>query len=556
MLSNDDDPNCEPIAVVELIPASDPWGQITIIDNGQHLLYSPSSEWQGKSEAGVQMFAFDYVVADIDGNRSDPATVTVRVKPYDDNSPPELRRKLDGTTREMRTVVEEGQQVEYDVMADWFDPDGDDLRLESAVAIRAGETVASSRGLVQYRARGVTPGDQKVAITVSDGSARTTEEMTVTVHPDGSKLEPITSDDFVQVAEGATVTLFPLANDSDPNEDRIDLIPGWSSDGVGFAAGHDPATNAVEILGIEAGVYRLPYEASDGIETTPATIRLEVLAADDVNDAPVAVPDRVSIRPNRVINVDVLSNDVDPDGDLLAVVDVASTRLVDAEQGGVRATAVDRRMVQLEVVAGSTGEPPTGPFTVSYVVRDGHEVERLELPEADKRAAELQAKGSITVLVQPDVIDQPPVTEPDSAVVRSGDVVAIPVLRNDSDPDGDQLVLLPLSAEAEAAFASSGAGFAWTEGRFLYVQGGAPTTQPASITYSVQAGDIVATGEARVTVKPDVNTNPNNPPQAPTLELRAIRNSDMRVKVPLSGVDPDGDSVSLESASLVGDGPA
>ncbi len=44
---------------------------------------------------------------------------------------------------------------------------------------------------------------------------------------------------------------------------------------------------------------------------------------------------------------------------------------------------------------------------------------------------------------------------------------------------------------------------------------------------------------------PDAETNPNQPPAPPDLELRAIRNATVRVPIPSYGVDPDGDAVVL-----------
>ena len=37
VLNNDDDVNCEPIAIVSVSPSGDSWGRLTIIDDGQHL---------------------------------------------------------------------------------------------------------------------------------------------------------------------------------------------------------------------------------------------------------------------------------------------------------------------------------------------------------------------------------------------------------------------------------------------------------------------------------------------------------------------------------------
>ncbi len=94
LLNNDDDVNCEPIAIASVEPAQGEWGQLTIINNGQHVLYSPSDAMLGLAKESIQTFQFTYVVSDIGGNTSAPATATVSVKDYAlGNSPPELRPK-------------------------------------------------------------------------------------------------------------------------------------------------------------------------------------------------------------------------------------------------------------------------------------------------------------------------------------------------------------------------------------------------------------------------------------------------------------------------------
>src|SRR5690606_2288245 len=117
-------------------------GDLTVIDNGQHILYSPSDAYVAR---GVDsQFTFTYVVKDIGGHASQAKTVTVNIRDYDvGNSPPALRPKGNDTTREMRTLVEEGKSVSYGVLADWWDPDGDDLRLVSALAQGEGEVAAN-----------------------------------------------------------------------------------------------------------------------------------------------------------------------------------------------------------------------------------------------------------------------------------------------------------------------------------------------------------------------------------------------------------------------------
>ena len=144
-----------------------------------------------------------------------------------------------------------------------------------------------------------------------------------------------------------------------------------------------PQGDSVEITAIEPGVYALDYEATDGVDATKGTVRLEIVAPGEVNSAPIAVPDQAKLRPDRVVNVDVLANDVDADGDLLALTDV-QVSAGDPALGIVRATLVDRRMVQVQVVPGPNGEDPVGPFVVTYVVSDGQEQSPCERRAVDR----------------------------------------------------------------------------------------------------------------------------------------------------------------------------
>ncbi len=546
VLTNDDDYNCEPIAISSVAPMSGEWGTLTVIDDGQHLLYSPSDAMLAGADDEIQSFQFAYTVSDAGGNTSKQATVTVAVKGIElGNSPPALRPKGADVTREMKAVVEEGQAVGYDVLSDWWDPDGDDLQMVSASPESEGEVSATPDGLVRYSANGVSPGILPVAVTMSDGIESATETLEVTVRPIGSQLPPVTTNDFVTTVVGATATVMPLANDSDPNEDTLSMRPLWTEENN---AGYDTRQvgDAVEITANEAGSYLLRYEATDGEESTPGSILVTVLEPTEDNQAPVAVPDQVKLRPDRVVNVDVLANDVDLDGDLLAVVD-ADVGTSDPSRGEVRASIVDRRMVQIEVVPGPNGEEPTGLFSVSYQLADGFESVRATTDRTSEESIQeaLQTRGAITVLVQPSSDDQPPILTADEAVVRVGDVVEVPVLRNDIDPDADQIHLVGVDPERSAAMEQAGEAVAWVEGRNVMVFGQEPGRY--SLFYSAEAGGREASAELtiRVTEPADAETNPNQPPEPDDLEVRAIRGGSVRVRVPLTGVDPDGDSVTL-----------
>jgi len=554
LLHNDDDLNCQPLAIAQLVPSQGEWGALTVVDNGQHVLYSPSDAYLTGARDRQLSFTFQYTVQDTQLNESAPADVTVRVRDLPGNNPPALRPKGDDT-RQMRTVVEEGKEIAYNVMPDWWDPDGDDLRLVGAVALTDGRTASTPEGVVTYRAFGVGPGVYDVEVTVTDGYADWTETLEVTVKPTGSAIPPTTADDFLTLSVGQTATISPLDNDSDGNKDELTLIPAWPAAPEGYQA-RKLSGEVVEITGHEPGVYQLDYLASDGTSSEQAAIRVEVRGTQEHNTAPVAVPDKVTLRPNRVVNVEVLGNDVDLDGDLLGVIDV-DVPLGDPDAGEVRATIVDRRMLQLEVVPGPTGTTPTGPFDVFYRVTDGREGERAATgASADQQAADRdRSRGTVTILIQPPGVDQPPVAGDDTAKVRTGSVVAVPVLRNDVDPDSDEIELVGVTEQSAAAFTEAGGGIAWATGRDVYVWGAGPRFEPYVLAYEIVANGVRATGQLTITVtaEPDDDQNQNQLPEPPQLVLRAVRNAAVRLQVPTTGIDPDGDSVGLTEVGVPGE---
>src|SRR6185437_12447758 len=58
---------------------------------------------------------------------------------------------------------------------------------------------------------------------------------------------------------------------------------------------------------------------------------------------------------------------------------------------------------------------------------------------------------------------QPPIANPDSITVRAGAAIDIPVLANDSDPDGETLTLVPTLPQNVPA----GAGLLFASGNVL-----------------------------------------------------------------------------------------
>src|SRR5690606_9146781 len=100
----------------------------------------------------------------------------------------------------------------------------------------------------------------------------------------------------------------------------------------------------------------------------------------------------------------------DPDGDVLIVRGFA--RVPD----GIKASLVDQRFVRIEATDSFDGERAE----VVYHLTDG----------------EHQVEGIISVTESANAGNRPPVAIDDQITARAGSLVSIPVLSNDTDPDG------------------------------------------------------------------------------------------------------------------------
>jgi hypothetical protein len=283
----------------------------------------------------------------------------------------------------------------------------------------------------------------------------------------------------------------------------------------------------------KAGDYRITYLASDGgPEGGFGVIRFRAIESDE-NQPPQAVSDTVTVQRGRAVNINVLGNDYDPDGDVMVV---TSAVIDDPTIPEVEAVVVNGQFVR--VTAGTLPEP-TRPVPITYSVSDGVN----EQP--------VTAKLLVQVVAPPE--NRAPDVQPDQAVVRAGDVVTIDVLANDTDPDSDPLTII--SAKIET---SSIGGAVWVSGnkvRFLAGQ------EPGRVYLSYEADDSplrdrlhAKSTEVQIDVTAPIDKeNVNTAPQARPLEIRVYSGGRATVVVPVDGVDPDGDSVRLLGLGPISD---
>jgi len=158
------------------------------------------------------------------------------------------------------------------------------------------------------------------------------------------------------------------------------------------------------------GFYTVTATAKNGTSYSGSTTATYVVSNPTANQPPVANNDSAATDSGKSVIIPVLANDSDPDGDALKV--------ASATQGG-GGTVVVNVDNTLTYTAAATF---SGTDSFSYSASDG-------------RGGSDTAVVTVTVAAA----NTPPVAVNDSAATQSGKPVIIPVLANDTDPDGDAL---------------------------------------------------------------------------------------------------------------------
>ncbi|MGN6428320.1 MAG: Ig-like domain-containing protein [Leifsonia sp.] len=495
VLLNDYDPNGDVLTIDSFTAIPETQGTLQLTNADQQLQLSLPDNASG-------VIAFDYTISDGRGGTA-TAHVTVAVRGPAENAPPVC-------VRTAKAVVQAGGRVNTSVLGDCYDPDGDPFFLASATAAAPDTTTYTPQGQVAFSDHGAGGDLKDIALVLSDGRTEGTGQLAVTVRPPGQV--PIIADPFAVVTyQGQEVTVNPLDHVRGGNGTvRLSTVPSKAD--ATLTPDYQGGTFRFE--SDQPGTHNIEYSVTDGVVTSTGLVRIEVKAPPGAKTAPIAVPHTAFIREQSTQDVDVLSTDIDPSGGVLLV-----TGVTDPGPGtGVRVQVLQQRTLRVTLT-----RPLTEPVDFHY---------RLSNGLAD-------TEGTVTVIQLPPLtVHQPPIAVPDSAAVRVGDVVDIPVLANDVQPDGDKLTLDPKLATPLPA----GAGLLCASGDHLrYLAPAKPGNYTAA--YRVFGADGQwATAEVSIAVR-ERDAATNNPPVPKTVTGRVIAGDTVRITVPLSGIDPDGDSV-------------
>ncbi len=351
------------------------------------------------------------------GANAVPGLVRIDVLPESDVAlPPVAVRDV--------ALLPSGREVLVNVLANDTDPAGGILVVQSvtvppnsgiAVAVLNHETLRiSDQSALSQQVR--------ISYRISNGVDTAEGEVIVIPVPAPPTLRPpVANDDQAVVRAGDIVTIPVLENDYHPNGDAIHVSPDLiapliepeqgemfvSQDTLRFRASATPGT-----------VYAT-YEAVDSTGQRDAGyVTIQVLPVNaDTNTAPRPRDLTARVLSGSRVQIAVPLDGIDQDGDSVELIGIAS-----APSKG--------RIVE------------TGPnFLLYEAFADSSGVDSFTYRVRDRLGKEATAPIRIGI-APPEASNQAPYAVKDSVIMRPGRTVAVPVLLNDSDPDGDEFALV------------------------------------------------------------------------------------------------------------------
>ena len=322
-------------------------------------------------------------------------------------------------------TTDEDMPVSGSLLPNDTDPDGDNLVVSTTPVDEPdnGTVTINPDGTFTYTPDPNFEGTDTFQYEVCDDGnpvACDTATVTITVNPENDP--PIALDDSYPLTEDTPLTDNLTTNDSDPENDNLTVTTTpvnspnngtvtLSTDGT-FTYTPDPSFN-----GRDTFFYKI---CDDGNPILCDTAKV-ILAIDPENDPPVAIDDIVVTPINKPAQGDLLTNDFDPENDDITV----NTIPVETPTNG-------RLTIN-----------PDGSYTYqpdfNFVGEDNFDYEICDngIPQACDTAT------VVVYIIDDNVgVNDPPIAINDNFVTNvNKPIIAVNLLTNDVDPDGDDLIL-------------------------------------------------------------------------------------------------------------------
>lgn len=463
VLSNDTDPDGDALSVSAVTQAAH--GSVEVISEGSDagkVRYTPQAHFFGAD-------AFTYTVSDGHGTT---ATATVTITVSNVNDPP--------VTVNDNVTASEDTAVTIDVRLNDTDLDGDTLSVtvvgtpEHGTAILL--TTGADAGRVRYTPSANVHGTDSFTYTIDDGqggSATGTAVVTVASVND----PPTAGGDAAAVLEDSAANVIDVLSNDSSTPDGAEVLAvtavGGAAHGTvsviaqGGDAGKVSYTPNQNFFGSDTFTYTVG-DGNGGVATAAVTVTVT-----NVNDAPSGANDSKSTAEDSAVVVDVRANDSDVDNDPLILVNVTQPSHGSAAIGTGSETGQ---------VVYTPGANFFGTDSFTYTVGDGH-----------------GGTATATVAVTVTAVNDGPAATGDGAEATGQTAVAIDVLANDVDADGDELSVTTIGAPAHGIATLLTVGP--DAGKVSYAAESGFTGSD-SFTYTISDGALTATATVTIVVSP------------------------------------------------------
>jgi hypothetical protein len=447
VLANDTDVEGNPLAItgVSVNPAHG-----TVVNNNGSFLYTPNANFNGSD-------SFSYTITDSNGGTA-AATVNITVTAV--NDAPIATADTASTSEDTAVTI--------NVLANDTDVEAEALSISSFSTPTKG-SLSQSNGSFLYTPNANANGSDSFSYVISDASGATATA-TVNVTIAAVNDAPIANNDTASTSEDTAVTINVLANDSDVEGNPL-AITGVSGNPTRGTVVNNNGSFLYTPNANANGSDSFTYVISDGNGgTASATVNVTIVA---VNDAPIANPDTASTSEDTAVTINVLSNDTDVEAEALSISSFSTPTKGSLSQNN-----------------GSFLYTPNananGSDSFSYVISDAS-----------------GATATATVNVTIAAVNDAPIATADVVTTNEDTAITIPVLANDTDVEGNSLVVTGVSGgPANGTLLNNNGSFRYT-----------PNTNfngSDSFTYTISDGNG---GTASATVNITV-ASVNDPPKA------------------------------------------
>jgi outer membrane protein OmpA-like peptidoglycan-associated protein len=448
VISNDSDPDKDTLTITSTSTPSN-GGTVEIISN--KIKYTPATDYSGTD-------SFTYIISDGQGHTA-TASVKVTINAAADSGRPILSPNYAATYGEVPIMIR--------VLADDTDPDGDTLVLTRISTAPNSGTATIVNDEVKYQANSGYIGSDSFYYEVTDNNGHTlSEKVTIDVKQPNTPPNAVFDRVLLDTSQSRNLTINVIANDTDADGDSLTVVAvGTPNNGKAIIAQNRIIYTAdTDFNGFDTFSYTISDNKGNHVTGyISVTVSPHVGASDDY----------IYPTADTTLTTDVISNDGDIEGHDLTVCEIVTQ----PEKGTVTASG--------DEISFTPNSGATGSDTFDYKVCDSK-------GQSDIATVYVTIGGTA---------NQAPVLTNDTYGVNSGSSTEFNVLANDSDPDGDTLLLEWIATQPNYGYVKIKAGkiiylannnYEGTDTFSYTVTDGFGHYQTASVTVTVTSVENIA----------------------------------------------------------------